>query len=245
MISIITTSYNSSNTISDCIISINKQLFPDIEHIFIDGASNDDTINIIKLKSNRKCKIINEIDKGIYDAFNKGIKIASGNIVGFVHSDDFLNNNEVIKKISDYFTYYDCDCLYSDIEYINKYNNNKRIRYWKSGSFERKKLRTGWMPPHPTFYCKKEVYEKYGLYNLDYKICADYEFMLRILKNKNIKCCYLPELTYSMRVGGKSNNSIKNSFRKFKEDYMAVRNNNIGNIDTVILKKLRKLQQFL
>lgn len=244
-ISIITVCFNSSKTITDTIISVNNQSYSNIEHIFIDGLSTDDTVRIINLNSNRPNIIISEKDSGLYDAINKGILNATGDVIGLLHSDDILHSSEIISNLISKIYSENLDGIYGDLQYVDKKNTNKIIRLWKSCEFNPNLLRKGWMPAHPTLILKKEVYSKHGLFNKSFKISADYDFMLRILKDSNLKFAYLPKVVTKMRVGGASNRNIKNIIKKSKEDYRAIRSNNIGGFITLILKNTSKIKQFL
>ncbi len=241
-VSIITSVYNNKETIKDAIESVLSQTYKNIEYIIIDGASTDGTVEIIKGYEDKINKFVSEPDKGIYDGLNKGINITSGDIIGFLHSDDVYMNNEVIEKVVETFKKYNCDGVYGDLVYVSK-SSDKVIRFWKSGEFSVDKLKKGWMPPHPTLFLKREIYEKYGLFDLSFKIAADYDFMLRVLKN-NLKLYYIPEVLYKMRIGGESNKSLKNIILKSKEDLKALRKNEIGGIDILLRKNFSKIGQF-
>ncbi|MGA1846340.1 glycosyltransferase family 2 protein [Deferribacter abyssi] len=220
-VSIITVVYNNKDTIKDAIESVLSQTYKNIEYIIIDGASTDGTVDIIRNYGDKIDKFISEKDNGIYDAMNKGIKLASGDIVGILNSDDFYVDNRVIEKVVDVFENNNCDSLYGDLVYVNKDNIDKIVRYWKSREYKEGLFKKGWHPAHPTFFVKREVYEKYGMFNLDFKIAADYELMLRFLEKYKITTAYLPEVMVKMRVGGESNRSIKNIIRANIECYKA------------------------
>lgn len=244
-VSIVTVSYNSSKTIRDTITSVNSQTHPSIEHIFIDGASTDDTLEIIKTTSHRQNIIVSEKDSGIYNAMNKGIRHSSGDIIGFLHSDDIFHSEEVISDLVNKIQDENLDGVYGDLQYVDKVNPNKIIRSWKSCQFKQNLLRKGWMPAHPTLFLKREIYLKHGVFNTTFKISADYDFILRIFKDQNLKSGYLPKIVTKMRVGGASNRSLKNIFKKTKEDYCAIRLNKIGDLMTLFLKNTSKIKQFL
>ena len=244
-ISIISVCYNSSKTILDTIRSVNSQSYPNIEHVFIDGLSSDNTLEIIRSNSKKKNVIISEKDSGLYDAINKGILNATGDVIGLLHSDDILSSPEIISDLIAKIYDENLDGIYGDLQYVDKKNTNKIIRFWKSCEFNPNLLGKGWMPAHPTLILKKEVYNKHGVFNKSFKIAADYDFMLRILKDSNLKFGYLPKVVTKMRVGGASNRSIKNIIKKSKEDYRAIRSNNIGGIITLLLKNTSKIKQFL
>jgi len=243
-ISIITIAYNSENSISDAINSVLSQTYPNIEYIIVDGKSKDKTVEIVKSYGNKISKFVSEPDKGIYDALNKGIEMASGDVVGFMHSDDLFADEHVIEKVARLFKEKNVDSIYGDLNYVFKNDTNKILRYWKSDEFSLRRLKFGWMPPHPTFYVKRKIYEKYGGFDIDFKISSDYDSMLRFLGKYKISTAYLPEVMIKMRVGGASNRSLKNIIQKSTEDFRAIRKNKFGNIFTLIFKNLRKVKQF-
>ena len=244
-VSIITTVLNGADTIRACIRSIQSQTLT-VEHIIIDGGSTDGTMNIIKEHKDKIAKVVSEPDKGIYDALNKGIKLAKGEIIGFLHSDDFYAHDRVIGKVADVFVQYNVDSCYGDLKYVDKNNPGRVIRYWKSSRYSYGKFKYGWMPPHPTFFVKKEIYEKHGYFNIDFKISADYELMLRFLQRYSISTYYISDVLVNMRLGGKSNRNIKNMFIKSSEDYKAWKVNDLnGGFYTILLKNLSKMPQFL
>ena len=243
-VSIITSVYNNKKTIEDAIKSLLSQDYKDIEYIIVDGASNDGTLNIINRYENRVSKIVSQKDSGIYDGLNRGIELATGDIIGFLHSDDIYANKHIISKVVNTFEKNNTSSIYADLVYVEKNNIHKIVRYWKSGEYSLNKLSAGWMPPHPTFFVKRECYEKYGKFDLSFKISADYDFMLRVLGKYKISTAYLPEVVYKMRVGGESNRSLKNILKKSKEDKKALKNNSIGGVHTLIRKNISKIPQF-
>ena len=244
-ISIITSVYNNAATIEDAIKSVLSQTYTNIEYIVVDGASKDGTTEIIKKYENQISKFVSEKDKGIYDGLNKGVDLATGDVIAFLHSDDIYENENVVADIVKLFETTNTDSIYGDLVYVDKNDTNKIFRYWKSGEYTFKKLQNGWMPPHPTFFVKREFYEKYGKFDLSYGIAADYDFMLRMLGKYKITTAYLPKVLYKMRVGGASNRSLKNIIQKSQEDIKALKNNGIGGLHTIILKNLSKIPQFL
>ena len=243
-ISIITSVYNNASTIEDAIKSVLSQTYTNIEYIVVDGASKDGTTEIIRKYENQISKFVSEKDKGIYDGLNKGVDLATGDVIAFLHSDDIYENENVIADVVKLFETTNTDSIYGDLVYVDKNDTNKIFRYWKSGEYTFKKLCNGWMPPHPTFFVKREFYEKYGKFDLSYGIAADYDFMLRMLGKYKITTAYLPKVLYKMRVGGASNRSIKNIIQKSQEDIKALKNNGIGGLHTIILKNLIKIPQF-
>jgi len=243
-VSIITVSYNSAETIKDSIESVLNQTYKNIEHIIIDGNSTDGTIEIIKSYGNKIHKFISEPDNGIYDAMNKGINLASGNIIGILNSDDFYFDNHIIAKVMNEFRTQDVDSVFGDLIYIDKNNTDNIIRYWKSQQYKKNLFQNGWHPAHPTFFVKREIYIKYGNFNLDFKIASDYELMLRFLEKHKITSSYIPEILVKMRTGGESNR-IQNIFQANIESYKAWKINNLKINPIVFLKKpLSKILQY-
>jgi glycosyltransferase len=201
---------------------------------------------IIEKYNHAISKFVSEKDKGIYDALNKGIAMASGDIIGILHSDDFFTDDNVITKIVQQFTHQQCDALYADLYYVSKDNTNKIIRKWKSGELKANSFLYGWMPPHPTFFVKKDIYNKYGAFDLNFKTSADYELMLRLLYRYKVKAAYLPEYIIKMRMGGQSNVTTKNRIIANIEDRKAWEVNGVKPyFFTLFLKPMRKITQFL
>lgn len=246
-LTLITATFNSAISIKTCLESVVSQDYKDLEYLIIDGKSSDDTLKIVKDYQQKypNIKLVSEKDYGIYDALNKGIQLATGDVVGFVHSDDLLANNHIVSDIVNQLQNEQLDGVYGDLQYVDKVDLNKVIRLWKSCAFKLSLLKQGWMPAHPTLFLKKEVYEKHGLFDLTYKIAADYDFMLRVLKDNSLKFGYLPKVFTKMRVGGASNRSIKNIIQKTKEDYRAISSNQLGGILTIIRKNTSKIKQFI
>jgi len=245
-VSIITPVYNNKETITDCINSVFYQTFNNIEYIIVDGGSKDGTVEEIKNNPNiEKIILISEKDNGNYDAFNKGLRICTGDIIGLLNSDDIFANNIVIEKVVKIFKENMIDGLYGDIQYVDKNNINKVVRNWKSGEYYPGKFKYGWHPPHTSLFLKRNIYEKYGLCNDKLFIAWDYELMLRFIHKHKIKIKYLPEVLVKMRMGGKSNKSIRNILIQTIEDYNAWKINGLrGGLLAVILKKLRKIPQY-
>ncbi|PML61254.1 glycosyl transferase [Vibrio breoganii] len=243
-VSIITATYNSESTIADTIASLEEQTYQNIEYIIIDGASQDSTLNVIESNSTRVSTLVSESDKGIYDALNKGIEAATGDIVGFLHSDDLLAYPEAISDLVETLKQDHSEAVYADLEYVSKEDTTKVVRKWTSGQYEQQKLRSGWMPPHPTFFMKRDLYLKYGLFNLDYKIAADYDSILRYLWVNNVTASYLPKVVTKMRVGGASNRSLANIIEKTKEDIQALKDNHLFWPSALFIKNVSKIPQF-
>ncbi|CAN5434877.1 glycosyltransferase family 2 protein [soil metagenome] len=244
-VSIITVCYNSSETIENTIQSVVLQNYSNIEYIVVDGLSSDSTLSIVEKYKNRISKIISEKDNGIYDAINKGIALASGDIVAILHADDFYTNGNVISSIVNCFEEKKVDAVYGDLQYVERMDTDKVKRNWVSGAYNRQNFLKGWMPPHPSFFVKKEWYDKFGLFNTTLKSAADYELMLRFLYKHNCSVAYLPQVLVKMRVGGKSNISIANRIKANREDKRAWELNDLKpGAFTFIQKPLSKLGQF-
>lgn len=244
-VTIITVSFNSAQTIGDTLKSIASQSYPNIEHIIVDGGSTDQTMDIVA-NFPHVSKSISETDEGIYFAMNKGLAIASGEIIGILNADDLYAHDEVISKVVKKFNDPAVDATYADLVFVDKLDTSKVFRKWKSGIFNRSAMYNGWMPPHPTFFVRKSIYEKFGLFNTNLRSAADYELMLRLLLKHEINPSYLPETIIRMRQGGKSTASIKNRLKANMEDRMAWKINGLKHhFFTLILKPLRKIKQFL
>lgn len=244
-VSIITVCYNSAETIEKTIQSVLEQDYQNIEYIIIDGKSTDNTQQIIDKYRSRISKVISEKDEGIYFAINKGIKIATGDIIAILHADDFYTNEQIISKVVNKFQEKQVDTVYGDLQYVDRKNTSIIKRYWKSGAYKDGMFLKGWMPPHPTFFVQKKCYEKFGTYNTILKFAADYELMLRLLHKYKCSNAYIPEVIVKMRVGGKSNVSLLNRIKANREDKTAWLLNDLKpGIFTLFLKPLSKLSQF-
>lgn len=239
-ISIITTTYNDKKNLETIIERVKKQDYPDIEHIIIDGGSTDGTLEIIeayKKEQPERVRYISEKDHGIYDAINKGIKLASGDIIGCCF--DEYTGNDVLSKIAHTIEKEKTDGVHADLCYVQ---DGKVVRYWKQGQG---KIQDGWLPAHPTLYLKKDVYDQYGLYKTDYRISADYEFMIRILKDDKVKLSYINEILINMSYGGTSSNGLKAYMESWKEGHRALKENNVSHPWVIDIKRiLRVLKQF-
>ena len=224
-VSIITCTYNSAKTVADTIRSVNAQTYPNIEHIIVDGLSKDNTLEIVKQYAGERQIIKCEKDNGIYDAFNKGIRMATGDIIGVLNSDDFFTSDNIIEQVVNAFNKENIDAVYGDIHFISPDNLNKCVRYYSSKSFRPWMMRMGFMFAHPSFYVKREYYENIGLYKTDYKIAADFELLLRFVVKNKIKCKYLPIDFVTMRTGGASTEGIKSKNIINKECLRACKEN--------------------
>ena len=236
-ISIITVVWNNKVTIKDAIDSVLKQTYKDIEYIIIDGASSDGTIDIVKSYGDKITKFVSEPDHGLYDAMNKGIALATGDVVGILNSDDFYIDEFVIQKVVKVFEEKQCDSMFADLVFVKPDDLEKTVRYYDSSKFHPSKFAYGWMPAHPTFFVKREVYERYGVFKTDYKIASDYEILVRFLKKYELSYFYLNEVVIKMRMGGISTSGLKSNYILNKEIIRACKENNI---DTNWLKVLSK-----
>ncbi|MFX0558404.1 glycosyltransferase family 2 protein [Maribacter sp. CXY002] len=246
-VSLITGTYNSAEFINDCVTSINNQDYLDIEHVIIDGASKDETVDIIKNTPNRVTKLISEPDEGIYDAMNKGIKNTSGDIVGILNSDDFYDSNDVISKVVDTFKRENVDCVFGNLYYVLQQDTSVIKRKWVTGGYNAKKgFKNGWHPAHPSFFVKKELYDNFGLFDTSFKIAADFELMLRFIEKHKAKTAYINEPFVRMRLGGESNRSLSNIVQGNKECIRAFKKNGIPVSKLYPLIRLApKLKQFI
>ncbi len=244
-VTIITVTYNSAKFLRDCIDSVVNQSYQNIEHILIDAASTDGTIEIIKEYENKIARWVTEKDNGMYDAINKGMEMATGDVIGILNSDDMLASKEVIASIVNCFEENKVDSLYGDLVYVDQRNTKKVIRYWKGFPYKRYRFTYGWMPAHPTFYFRRDLLKELGGYESHYFTAADYEFMARYLYRYRISSKYLPMLIVKMRVGGQSNRNISSRLRANRRDYLAMKINNIPFPHIAsILKPLIKLRQY-
>jgi len=245
-ISIITVVYNRRKMLGTALDSIRDQTFSDFEHIICDGGSVDGTIEILekRRRSDPRVHLFSEPDNGIYDALNKGIARATGDIIGLMHSDDFFASNMVLEQVAAACSDSSFDGVYGDLQYISASNPQQVIRHWHSGRYSPELLKRGWMPPHPTLYLRREVFERWGCYDTSYQISADYDAMLRWLVLGQIRLAYIPEVFVKMRVGGESNRSLGRILRKSREDYRAIRSNGVGGLGTLAMKNFSKINQF-
>lgn len=247
-ISLITVTYNSGKTIADCMESVLSQNYDNYEYLVIDGGSKDNTVHIINQfeeKFNGRMRWISEKDKGIYDAMNKGIKMATGDIVGILNSDDYFTSTDIFQTVANSLADNHVDAIYGDIHFIKEGFPDKCVRYYSSKMFSPFWLRFGFMPAHPSFYCKRSVFERYGLYRLDYKIGADYEMMVRLLKKYKVRSKYVKKDFVTMRTGGTSTKNIQSRITLIKEDVKACRDNGIyTNSFFIGLKFLYKVFEF-
>jgi glycosyltransferase involved in cell wall biosynthesis len=243
-ISIITAVFNRAATIGQAIDTVQRQTNTDVEHLIIDAQSTDGTLAEVYRRKTPTVRIISEPDVGIYDALNKGMRMARGDILGVVHSDDFLAHDRVLELVAEAFADTAIDVVYGDLDYVAADNPDHIIRHWRAGVFAPEKLRRGWMPPHPALFIRRRVVETLGEYDTRYRIAADYDAILRWF-GSGIRSTYIPEVLVKMRVGGESNRSLERVLLKSREDLAALRRNKIGGLGTLALKNLSKVTQFL
>jgi glycosyltransferase involved in cell wall biosynthesis len=244
-ISIITVCFNSEKTINDTIDSVAEQLYPHKEHVIIDGGSTDSTVDIIR--THNGIRWISEPDRGIYDAMNKGISRATGDIIGILNADDLYIDNTVLTQVASIFADNEVQACFADLVYVEQHDLSKIVRFWKSNPYQEGLFRKGWMPAHPTFFVRRQVYEKYGNFDLAFPRQSDFELTMRFLDVHKIKSVYIPEIWVNMRMGGVSNNSISGVVKGNIEAYHACRKNGLNvNMPGFILRKvLSRIPQFL
>ena len=245
-ISVITVSYNSAATIADTLHSVGEQTHLDIEHIVIDGGSKDDTLLLVKARGKRVGKIISERDSGIYDAMNKGLALATGDVVGFLNSDDVYADTETLQRVAQAFRDPQVDVVYGDLVFVAKDDADRVVRYWKSGEYSPGACATGWMPPHPTFYARRSVYEIHGGFDLAFPVAADFEMALRLLDKAHVRSHYIPSVLVRMRMGGESTRSLKSVFLQNRETSRACLKHGLpGGARFVLRRLLSKLPQLV
>lgn len=255
-ISIVTATWNSGKTVRDTIESVLRQSYQDIEYLIIDGASKDDTLEIVREyepRFNGRLRYVSEPDKGIYDAMNKGIAMATGDVVGILNSDDFYTSDNVIEKVASAFEASGdaLDAVYGDIHYVDDADLTKCVRYYSSAGFRRWKMRMGWMPAHPSFYCRKSVYERLGTFDTSFRIGADFENLLRLIFVNRIRIKYIPADFVTMRTGGASTSGLASHKQIYRDHRRAYRKNGvysnffleglryIGKVWELVLQKVR------
>lgn len=244
-VSIITVSLNNAEYIETCIQSVINQDYENIEYIVIDGDSTDGTLDTLGKYGSRISRLVSEPDNGMYDALNKGLCLASGEIVGLLHADDIFAHANVLSKVATILRDPQVDACYGDLLYVSRNDSNQIVRYWKSGPYNPRRFYRGWMPPHPAFFVKRSICEKYGMFNLALGSAADYELMLRFLLKNSITCTYIPEVLVKMRTGGQSNASLRNRIRAHRMDRHAWQVNGLRPYPwTLLCKPLSKIVQY-
>ncbi|MDO8805714.1 MAG: glycosyltransferase family 2 protein [Elusimicrobiota bacterium] len=226
-ISIITASYNSEETIDASIRSVLAQTCKTLEYIVVDGGSSDGTCDIVKSFSEKINQFTSEPDAGIYDAMNKGIQRATGDVVGILNSDDVYANTEILAKVLEVFKDPEVAVCYGDLVYVSPTDMHKQVRMWKSSPYIHGSFLTGWVPPHPTCFVRREVYQKHGAFDTSFPLAADYELMLRFIHCLRLKSFYIPEILVKMRLGGASNKNFSNILKQNIEIFRAGRKNSV------------------
>ncbi|MGG6269224.1 glycosyltransferase family 2 protein [Leptolyngbya sp. AN03gr2] len=236
-VSIITVTYNAGATIRDTIESVLSQDYPDIEHIIIDGASKDDTAEIVRSYGDRIAQFVSEPDRGMYDGMNKGIKLATGDVIAILNADDFYIDSSVISTIVEQFEQHQVDSVFADLVYVKHDDPEKIVRYYSSASFHPGKFAYGWMPAHPTFVVKRSAFENYGYFKTDYKIAADYELLIRFLAIHKLSYHYIPQVLVKMRTGGASTANLSSNWILNREIVRGCLENGIQTNMTKVLSK--------
>jgi len=244
-ISVITAVYNRVATIGDALDSVRAQTWRDVQHVVIDGASTDGTLEILQARRNEIAVLVSEPDKGIYDALNKGIARATGDVIGLMHSDDLYADERVLADVAVAFSDPTVDAVYGDLDYVAQGDTSRVIRRWRSGEYSPARLPSGWMPPHPTLYLRRRVIEQWGAFDTSFRIAADYDAILRYFGQGKVRPAYVPRVLVKMRVGGESNRSMGRILRKSREDYRALKKNSAGGIATLVWKNVSKIGQLL
>jgi glycosyltransferase involved in cell wall biosynthesis len=244
-ISVVTAVFNRCVTVAEAIEGVQNQSHEDIEHVVIDGASTDGTLEILHDLADHRTQILSAPDDGIYDALNKGVSLASGDVIGIMHSDDMFASSKVLERVAREFEDPNIDAVYGDLQYVSATDPNRVIRHWRAGEYSSSKLARGWTPPHPTLYLRREVFERLGSYDASYQISGDYDAILRWFGHGRVRSVYVPEVFVLMRLGGESNGSLGRIIRKSRDDYRARCRNEMGGLGTLAMKNLRKLRQFI
>lgn len=243
-ISVITAVYNRRNTLADSVTSLQAQTHENFEHVVMDAGSTDGSLEILNQLSDPRMSLTSKRDAGIYDALNKGMQRATGDVIGLMHSDDVFASPLVLELVARAFEDSDVDAVYGDLQYVSAKDPDRIIRHWTAGEFSASKLKRGWMPPHPSLYVRKSVVDRWGGYDISYQIAADYDAVLRWFGKGRVRAKYVPEVFVKMRVGGESNRSIERVLQKSREDYRALRSNQVGGVSALVWKNLSKLGQF-
>ena len=247
-ISIVTVTYNSEIFLPDCLVSIETQSHEDIEHIVIDGASTDRTLEILSSRCGNLAALVSESDSGIYDAMNKGLDLARGDIVGFLNSDDLYANSHILERVANVFVEDpELEACYADLLYVDPADTSRAVRYWQASDFVPGSFARGWCPPHPTFFVRRSVYERYGNFDLSYKLAADYQLLLRFFETHKIRVRYVPEVWVKMRLGGTTNKSVSNVWKQNQEILRALRSHGLPTNELRFLghKLVLRCKQFI
>jgi glycosyltransferase len=223
---------------------MNSQTHPDIEHVVVDGASTDGTLELLRKKLDDRSILISEPDRGIYYALNKGLAKSTGDVVGILHSDDVFADQHVLEDVAKVFSDPTIDAVYGDLQYVSKLNAQKIIRHWVAGEYTFSRVGSGWMPPHPTLFLRRELLKSLGNFDTSYRISADYDFILRFFSRRDVRVTYIKRVLVKMRSGGESNGSFGRILKKSREDYIVLQSNGVGGLSVLLLKNLSKLRQF-
>jgi len=249
-ISIITAVFNRTDSIADALRSVQAQSWHNVEHVVVDGASTDGTLLVLQTcldvpaRTGYQALWTSEPDRGIYDALNKGLARATGDVIGLMHSDDFFADHEVLASVATAFADPAVDAVYGDLDYVAKADTSNIVRLWRSGEYSPAKLAHGWMPPHPTLFLRRRVIERWGGFDTNFRIAADYDAILRYFGQGKIQPAYIPRVLVKMRLGGESNRSLGRIWLKTREDYTALRRNGVGGLGALIWKNVSKVGQF-
>lgn len=244
-ISVVSAIFNRADTVKQSLSSLHAQVGPVVEHIVIDGGSTDGTLDIIKTFPIQPALLVSEPDAGIYYALNKGFFLATGDIIGVLHSDDYFADERVLQRVATALCDPDVDGVYGDLNYVSKNDPSVIVRRWKAGQYRPALLARGWMPPHPTLFLRRSVIQRWGGFDTRFRIAADYDAVLRYLVKGCIRLAYIPEVLVEMRVGGESNRSLGRLIQKSYEDYQVLRRNGVGGLHALAWKNLSKLKQFI
>jgi glycosyltransferase len=245
LISVVTAVYNRVDTVAEALASVQAQSHVAREHVVQDGGSTDGTLEAIRAAADASTRVASGPDAGLYDAINRGIARARGEVVGLMHSDDVFATPDVLAQVAAAFEDPDVDAVYGDLDYVSARDTGRVIRRWRSGDWDAARLRAGWMPPHPTLYLRRRVFERHGSYDTSYRIAADYDAVLRYFSQPGFRAVYIPKVFVKMRVGGESNGSLGRILRKSREDYRALRSNGIGGLSALARKNVSKIGQFI
>lgn len=243
-ISVVTAVRNGAATLPRMLDSLRAQTHADLEHVVQDGASTDGTVELLRAQGLAGMALVSAADGGIYEAINAGIRRATGDVIGLLHADDVLADASVLARVADVLADPAIDGVYGDLNYVARADPSRVIRHWRAGAFNPRALALGWMPPHPTLYLRREVFDRAGLYDTSYRISGDYDGMLRFLTTGQVRLAYISHVMVQMQMGGASNRSFAQMIRKSREDYRAIRRHNVGGIGTLVAKNLSKLPQF-
>lgn len=243
-ISVVTAVRNGVATLPRMLDSLRAQTHPDLEHVVQDGASTDETVAVLRAQGLAGMALASVADGGIYEAINAGIRRATGDVIGLLHADDMLADASVLARVAHALADPAVDGVYGDLHYVARNDPSRVIRHWRAGAFSPRALALGWMPPHPTLYLRREVFDRAGLYDTSYRISGDYDGMLRFLTTGQVRLAYIPHVMVRMQMGGASNRSFAQMIRKSREDYRAIRRHKVGGIGTLVAKNLSKLPQF-